>query len=239
MSRSTSGQTAHTNRSTATRHSKDDALTDREFELFLEGCQRLDEYYGLQARFVALVGGRLGLRSGEITHMRESWIDWRERTIDIPRHQPCEKGRGGGICGYCAAQAEQMAAHNDIPLDLAREQMWGAKTDMAARSVPFDFDARSELVIERFFERFDRWPLSRQAVNRRVERAAEAAAEIDADGVYPHALRATAATHHAGRGLDVLPLQQMMGWAQASTAECYVQRSVENTRRALHMVHSR
>lgn len=88
-----------------TRHSKDDALADREFELLLEGCSQLDGYLALQARFVALVGGRLGLRVGELTHIDESWIDWRNRVIQIPHYDGCQKGRDGGLCGYCEQAA--------------------------------------------------------------------------------------------------------------------------------------
>lgn len=223
-----------------TRHSKDDALADREFELFLEGCERLGGADALQARFVALVGGRLGLRVGELTHIKESWVDWRNRVIEIPHYDRCHKGRDGGLCGYCEQAAVQMVEYNDdVTLDAARAEMWRPKTSAAARKVPFDFDARVELIVERFFDRYGEWPLSRTAVTRRVNKAADAADELSPEHVYPHALRATAATHHAGRGLDVLPLQSLMGWAQAATAQVYVKRSVENTRRALHMVHSR
>jgi site-specific recombinase XerD len=133
-----------------------------------------------------------------------------------------------------------MADHNpELSVTEAKAHMWQAKTDSAARAVPFDFDPRTELAVERFFDRYTNYPHSRQSVNRRVDKAADAAPELDPTGLYPHALRATAATYHAGRGLDVLPLQGFMGWAQPSTAQCYVQHSPENTARALHQIHSR
>lgn len=222
------------------RHSKEDALDDREFELLLEGASRLDPPYDLEARFVILVAGRLGMRLGEITHMREDWIDWRRRMIEIPRHQGCTKGKEGCICGLCKQQAKQQAENNeDLEYDDAVDQMWRAKTSAASRAIPFDFDPRVEIAIERYFDRWDQWMYSHTAVRRRIKKATAAADELEDDSVYPHALRASAATFHAGRGLDVLPLQAMMGWANASTAQCYVQSSPENTARALHQIHSR
>ncbi|MFB1066430.1 tyrosine-type recombinase/integrase [Natrinema sp. H-ect4] len=223
-----------------TRHSKEDALDEREYELLLEGATRLDEPYSRETRFIVLVAGRLGLRLGEMTHMRESWVDWRKRMIEIPRHQGCDKGKSGGLCGLCKQQMRQQVAHNDdLEIEDVRPSMWRSKTDAAARAVPFDFDPRTELAIERFFDRHDRWPYSHTAIRRRVTKATAAADELEDDSIYPHALRATAASAFAARGLDVLPLQAMMGWANASTAECYVQQSPENTARALHSIHSR
>ncbi len=92
--------------------------------------------------------------------------------------------------------------------------------------------------MERFFDRYDGYPCSAQSITRRVKKAAELAPELDKEDIYVHCLRATAATYHAARGLDVLPLQSLMGWAQVSTAHNYVQSSGENTARALHYVHS-
>jgi len=221
-------------------HSKDDALSDREYQLLLEGAGKMRDYYGQQARFVILLAGRLGLRAGEIAHMDASWVDWRRNMIVVPRHDPCSKGQDGGPCGYCRSQAHQRVDHNpEMTFGEAIEHAWSAKTDAAAREVPFDFDPRVELTIERFFDRFDAWPVSRQGVNRRVNRAAEEASQLDPDDIYPHCLRATAASTMAARGLKVLPLQAMFGWASLSTAQAYVAQSGENTARALHQIHSR
>jgi integrase len=219
---------------------KEYALSDRKYQLLLEGASRLKDYYAQQARFVCLVAGRLGMRAGEIAHMTAEWVDWRRNMIVVPSHETCEKGRDGGVCGYCRSCAEQMADHNEsMSFDEALELCWSPKTDAAAREVPFDFDPRVELTIERFFDRYDEYPTSRQSVNRRVDSAAEAAEGLDADDVFPHALRSTAATFHAARGLDVLPLQAMFGWSEISTAQNYIKKSGENTARALHMIHSR
>lgn len=220
--------------------SREYALDNREFEQLLEATYSLDDYYALQARFVVLVGGRMGLRPGEIVHLCEDWIDWREQRIEIPAHQPCDKGRNGGVCGYCRQLAEQRVAYNDdVDLEQALQARWHAKTENAIRSVPFDFDPRCELVMERFFDRFEEFPVSKTGLNRRLDRALEAADELDVDDCRPNGLRATAASYHSGLGLDHTTLKSLMGWAQFSTATNYVEGSGERTQRALLATHSR
>ena len=234
MSTYTSGHHKGGRTTDATHHSKADALDDREYELLLEGAQRLDDYYTLEAQFIINVAGRLGLRAGEIRHMEESWIDRRRRMIVIPGDQPCDKGMDGGLCGGCEQSAQQMVAHNDdVEIEEARSEMWSPKTAAAAREVPFDADPRAELAVERYFDRFDQYQTSQTGINRRVEKAAEAADELDPDDIYPHCLRSTAATRFAARGLDVIALQAMFGWADLSTAQRYIRRSGENTARAI------
>jgi len=221
-------------------HSKEDALRDRQYQLLFEGARKLPDERAKEARFLILVAGRLGLRAGEIAHMRGSWIDWRRQMIVVPPYEPCTKGESGGICGYCRAQASQMvSADPDLSTKDAEARMWSPKTEASAREVPFGHDPRALLAIERFFDAHDAWPFSRAVVNRRVTAAAEQADEIDPTTCYPHALRATAATTMAARGLDMLPLQSMMGWAKLSTAKHYIASSGENTARALYRVHSR
>lgn len=63
--------------------------------------------------------------------------------------------------------------------------------------------------------------------------AAKIAPELDHTQIYPHALRATAASYYAARGLDVYALQGLMGWKMLKTAEVYIQKSGEHTARKL------
>jgi site-specific recombinase XerD len=218
-------------------HSKRDALSQHEFEQLVHGAHELDDHTSLQTRFVLFLAGRLGMRKGEITHMTQSWVDEDRSMICVPGHERCIKGRESmDICGYCKQNAEQRAEYNhDMTVEDAKELAWVPKTDSAVRDIPYDFHPRVTMVIKDFFERYDAWPHSAQAVNRRVRKAAE---HSDLDRrVYPHALRATAASFHAGRGLDVIPLQSLMGWAQVSTAHRYVKTTGANTARALHDIH--
>lgn len=223
------------------RQAHKDALGARDFQLLLEGATLLDEKMRLECRFVSLVAGRLGLRGGEICHMHERWIDWDRSIIQIPSHRECHKGIGGERCGYCKDQASQMAEADkrNIGTDEILDWYWKPKTSAAARPVPFGFSPRLEIVIERFFDKYDEFPYSRKTVNRRVDRAAEKAKKIDVGRTYPHSLRATAATYHASYGLKAIQLKALFGWEEIETAQHYVMLTGEHTSRALKEIHSR
>jgi len=217
-------------------HSKDRALSDFEFELLIDESYKLKSMQDLETRFVLLVAGRLGLRRGEIAHIQKDWIDWRNRRINIPAHVNCTAGRNNEACGHCKQLAKQRAEYNeDVDYQTALEERWVPKTENAVRAVPFGFSGRVEIVLERFFDEWDRWMYTPQSINRRLNWVAENVKEIDA--INPHALRATAATHHAGRGLDTLSLQAMLGWSQPSTAQAYIASSADNLDRQLQFIH--
>jgi len=229
---------------TSVRHSKEDALTDTEFEKLLEGARQMnmDYYYEPDPLFTIMVLGRLGLRRGELAHLKEEWIDWREKMIHIPSHESCAKGKGGDVCGYCKQLAKQRASYdgNGLTYDEAIEWMWVPKTEAAARSIYFGFDPRLEMYIKRYFEsdEYTRYEAGSTAINRRVKKAAKLAPDLTPENLSPHNLRATAATYHASRGLKMLSLMQMMGWCQPSTAKVYIGRNGDNTKRQLNTIHS-
>lgn len=303
-------------------HSKELALSEREFELLLDGCRQIPcELRSLEAQFIAFAAGRLGLRSGEIVHIRAEWVDWREQMIRIPAYQPCTKGRDGGLCGSCRQSARQRVEYADVSLNRGRlavvedalgprlpgaiverlkaifevavysgladdvvddqlrhllvvsdavsdahidpmietldaaadehrrdnaltqadaeRLMWRPKTEAGARDIPFGWNPRVELVVERYFDRFDGFERSQTAINRRVHEALDLAPGLDRDTTTPHGLRATAATELASRGLGELALQNMLGWVSLSTARDYVASTPKNTRRELNAIHSR
>jgi integrase len=225
----------------AERNAYKDALNAKEFRMLLEGATLLGESMRLECRFVCLVAGRLGLRAGEICHMEEDWIDWDRSMINVPAQQNCEKGQEGERCGYCKQMASQMteADKREAGLSQILEWFWKPKTPAAARGVPFGFDPEIEIVMERFFDRYEKFPYSRKTVNRRVDRAAEKAREIEVETTYPHCLRATAATYHASYGLKAIQLHSLFGWERIETARHYVKLTGEHTSRALKDIHSR
>lgn len=222
----------------------------------------LPDPQAFEARLVIHAAGRLGLRGGEIAHLGADWVDLDRRMVDIPEHDHCEKGKDGGVCGYCRERAaEHLEAYNydleeareviqeeigdveiseekldelareriadrNITLETALAERWEPKTINGARSIPYDFDVRTELVVEEFVDEYDVFPKARVAVNRRVREAAEAA---DLDGrIYPHALRATAANRMALHDVSAYSLMGVMGWADIQTARAYIQASDEN-----------
>jgi integrase len=222
-------------RTGAVRHSREDRLTDLEFEELYNASYELDACTDLEARFVLLVGGRLGLRRGEIAHIQTDWIDWRKHRINIPPHYDCDLGRDNRACGSCRQHAQQQAEYNEeVSFEDAIAATWTPKTDMAVRSIPFDHCPRAELVLQDYFDEFERWMYSAQAINRRVDELIKAAG-MDRN-CYPHALRATAASYLAGRGMSTLSLQSMFGWSDPSTARNYVARSADHAERELYMI---
>lgn len=223
-------------------HSKERALSDREFELLLEGAVELgrtDYYYHADPPMTIYLLGRLGLRRGELVHMKQEWIDWRENEIQIPAHEPCEVGKGGGICGDCKQKAQQRVEHADgLTIGEALEWSWTPKTEAGVRDVYYGHSTRAEMYLERYFaaDSYDRYHANGSAVARRVNRSAELAVELDPDGVHPHALRATAATHFADRDLGIYQLKQVMGWKRLSTSKAYVSNSSIQTAKALDAI---
>jgi integrase len=217
--------------SLTTRHTHEDVLTDREFERLLEACAALPAPQDFQARFICLLAGRLGLRAGELAHLQTSWLDWDRHLLRIPQHEPCE-------CGYCRRQAAQEVTHHDsLTVEQARQDRWHPKTASSARAIPFDLSLRVQLCIERFADRYTEFPRGRSTVNRRVDAAAE---QADIAGrVYPHCLRATAASYHAYQGVAPVPLQALMGWSDLATAQKYIRISGTATANALRQAHDR
>jgi integrase len=213
------------------RHTHEDVLTDRQFERLLEACSGLPAPHDFEARFIRLIADRLGLRPGEIAHFRTAWVNWNRRTIRIPQHEPCR-------CGYCRRQARQGATNSDgRSVEDATPSRWHPKTVASARLIPFDLSLRSELCIKRFATRYDAFPRSRSTTNRRVQAAAKAAAP--SGRVYPHCLRATAASYHAYKGVAPVPLQALVGRSDLATAQKYIRISGPATADALRRVYHR
>lgn len=218
------------------RHSHEDALTEASFHDLVATAKQLPEPFDAECVAVLYLAGRLGLRAGEIAHIRKSWVNREQQVIEIPRHSPCQTGKGGSVCGYCKKRAQSAANHNeDLSYEEALDQRWEPKTAKGARAVPYDFDPEVEAVVEAFFDDYDHWPTSRIGVNRRVDRVAEAADYNDR--IYPHSLRATALSFHASLGVPPAALQAMAGWAQLQVANKYVRLSGAATSRALNDAH--
>ena len=237
-----SGKKVQYRQSNSVRHSKQDHLDNHQFELLIEGALRLDHDDDvLQTAFAILTMGRLGLRVGELVHLRNSWIDPTERMIHIPYHEPCERGRDQSICGDCTSKAKQRSEFNAISVEEAADLAWVAKTENAARSVPYDFDPRVKIWVDRFLDReYEHgWPVTHASVVRRLQWAKDEAEGLGDLNLYPHALRATAASYHAAQGVDAISLKAIFGWSQLSTARCYVSTSPERAAAVLRDVHHR
>jgi len=116
------------------------------------------------------------------------------------------------------------------------DNWWKPKTAASERSIPYDFDTRLHLTVKRFFEEYDSFPISKSSLNRRVSKAAEKS-ELE-KRIYPHSLRATAATTHASRNVSPYALMSVMGWRDMDTARKYVAASDESAARDIRQKHN-
>jgi len=252
------------------RYSREDALTQREFVLLLEGARKMKPEKALQTRFIIMTAGKMGFRSGEIAHMDQSWINKSDKTISVPEHDSCKNGQcGNEICGYCRNRvvdylesnntsieeeletivkefdemefksqiqiAKKRVASKNFGFDEIANNWWQPKTPASVRTVPFDFDTRLQLCVERFFDQYDRFPVSKATLNRRVKKAAKKS-ELE-NRIYPHSLRATAATTHAARDVSPYALMSVMGWRDMDTARKYISASDESAAIELRSKH--
>lgn len=219
-----------------TRNSHQDSVTDEQYDRLVAAARDLPSPYSEECEYILIAAGRLGMRAGELCHLTPDWLNTERSRVEIPAHDPCSKGQNGEICGYCAKQADLAAQHDpDLNLLDAMAKRWEPKTPHAIRAIPYDFN---EDLATRFEELVgsDGYTKSRVSVNRRVNRVAEAAG-MDKGDLYPHSLRASAATHHAYRGLPGSALQSLMGWSDISVANKYVRLTGEQTAKALRKTH--
>lgn len=219
------------------RHSKEDVVTDAEYNQILAATEQIKDRFEVECRFLLVATARLGMRAGEVAHIHQDWVNWDRSLIQVPRYHDCTQGRNGSVCGYCRDRAREAAENNpDVSYQEALANRWNPKTSNSARAIPFDFDPTVEETVEEFFFEHDEWPASRSAINRRCDRLLEAAG-FATDKAYPHSLRATAATHHSFRGVPPSALQSLFGWAQLSVAQKYIRMSGGRTQEALRKVH--
>lgn len=218
-----------------TRHCKEDALSDREFEQAVRATYRLDNgYWSLEGRLILFCAGRLGMRSGEICHLERDWIDFRNNMIEVPRHEGCTQGKNGDICGSCRQAAKQMCENNeDLTMEAAEGLMWGPKTSSSARDIPLDATQRAAIAVEEYFDKFEHVPISQSTICRRVDWIAEEGVGLEVENTYPHCLRATAASYWAAQGLNAVNLKSLMGWSDFQVALNYIENSGERTAQSL------
>lgn len=253
------------------RYSREDALSEKEFVLLLNGADKMKPPRDLEARFVIYCSGRLGMRGGEIAHIKEEWLKRDRNLIKIPRHSNCNKGKfEGEVCGYCRRRIKDYLESRNLSIEEAKQNIieetpdrisdeviqemaeerveennleysdvvsdwWKPKTNASARSIPYDFNVRLQMCINSFFEDYSKFPLSKSSLNRRIEKAKE---KSDlSKRIYPHSLRATAATTHASRDVSPYALMSIMGWRDMDTARKYISASDESAAIEIRSAH--
>lgn len=223
---------------------RDNAPTPREYRDLRRAVQnrveasRGDDYeHRLECEFVLRMMGELGMRAGEIAHMKEDWVDFDRLQIEIPEFQQCEKGKDGGPCGYCKKQAKQSVKKTDVSYEKALRRCWSPKNEMAARTIPFGWDDELVDLIDEYMYKHGGFPKARVAINRRVDDMTEESDRVDKEDVFPHALRAHAAIYHAKKGMRAYHLTEFMGWADVSGAMPYIKMAADDLQTEMKRVH--
>lgn len=137
---------------------------------------------------------------------------------------------GGDLSDLSEEAVDELARKKQDELRVTHEEAvekwWQPKTEQGSRDIPYDWDARTALLIEDFIDEYEIYPKSQSTVNRRIDEVAEMASL--SENVYPHALRATAASFHAKRDVSAYSLMAIMGWKNIGVARAYIQSSSEN-----------
>ncbi len=217
------------------RHSKDDALSEEDFNRLVKACELTNN--PLVDMFLVLVMGVLGLRCGEIAHMRERWVDFKKKIIVIPPYEPC-------ACSYCVQLFENKkkrkhVTKEEVLKDITKEEVskeyWQPKSEAGARIIPFGFSQEIEWVLKEVMSKYTKCPYTTKNVNLRIKNLGRVAG-ID---VYPHALRATAATKLAWDGLPSKALQVFGGWEDMRTVEKYIAKSGVLAQKAMEKLYGK
>lgn len=165
--------------------SRDDALTEQQFEQLLSACNSKHP----RERLVLLLAGDLGMREGEIAHMNRKWLNFPKGHIVIP----------------------------------SNDRDWSPKTRWGARTIPAASMSRRAWEATRdYFTAFEALGVHRATVYRTVERIASRSGLKSR--IYPHALRATAATRLAYKVRNPQILCDLFGWGDIKIGQYYIRR---------------
>lgn len=158
-------------------------------------------------RFLA----RWGLRAGEASHVCLDWFSGQRGVLTVPRTCRCAMCNEDSLSG--AWRSKNEAANRALPIYKHTESWEAAKIFFTNCPTP----AESQV--------------SRQAVWKLVKTVADRAGLLHL--VFPHALRATAATQFASMGFNELQLCRVMGWTDLRSAKPYIRTSSATIENAL------
>jgi len=140
-----------------------------------------------------------GLRIGEAVHLNSSWL--KEGEIHIPARMPCN-------CWECSKRKGD------------NKGFWKPKTRAGVRIIPVASPLLPYLT-EYLRYQPDGLPFNRTSGWSRIKKLAKEA-KLNTK-VFPHSLRATAATVIARAGTSAIALAYIMAWKNIGVASHYVQ----------------
>jgi len=177
-----------------------------------------DREKSIELFFLLSMGGRRGLRPGELAHFQPSWYDEERGVIEISTYD-CE-------CGLCRSYAKKMVKNGDPrPVEtVLEEEYWQPKTDAGKRTIPLKTD-REIQAVEEYIDCFGDADISYRTIHRRIKRFAELHDDLVREDFHPHTLRATAATHLAWADFAQPALEGLFGWGDRGYGNAYVRRT--------------
>ncbi len=157
----------------------------------------LKETESSEDRLILELMALLGLRASEVAHLRAEWV--KDGEIRKPRSQSCN-------CSSCQGE-------------------WKSKSEASVRSIPIP-----NLMADSLYTFLSQSPggfhLTRQAIWQKVKTVAKRAKikvrGLSEDTIYPHVLRATAASRLASAGMSAPALCYIMGWASIEMGVHYI-----------------
>ena len=158
-----------------------------------------------------VASGYCGMREGEIAHMKDTWINFQDKVIVVPSLQPCD-------CGECMRRSTP--------------GVWKPKSRAGARMIPIRKPAL--LIFRKYFTIYRSVGKTRQTIYNHIMDVARKT-NITKE-IYPHSLRATAATLWAGLGMSAGGLMAVMGWENIETAFNYVGADQKSAVRDAHFL---
>jgi integrase len=171
-------------------HSSEHALNQGQIQQLITTCQTLEE------RVLVKLPLFCGLRSGEIAHLKASWVT-PEGYLKIPREQPCN-------CWECANSPHP--GH------------WQPKTKAGARTLPIVQQLYPDLM--GFLKKSpDGFGLTRVNVYHHIKAILRKAGLPNS---YPHSLRATCFSILAASGMSAPALAAFAGWSNLAVAQVYI-----------------
>ena len=192
----------------------DEILTEEECKRLLVVCD--NSTHSLENNFLVQTMMIIGFRIAEVTHLKKKWINFETQTITIPSQDFCN-------CRYCLSRIrvklKNLGKTKEEQERIGREEVmnyyWQPMTAVGVRIVYYGFDPDYARILEEFFSKYDRWPLSHDGGASRIRKM------LNLAGLKYHTaqhLRKTAASNYAARGLTVAQLMDVMGWDKRYTS---------------------
>ena len=191
---------------------REDSLTPQESTMLLASAiSSLD-------RFIIFTIVFAGLRVSELKHLRRSWVNFEAKTITVPTRQYCPCWE----CNYTYPRGQKKC----------KKGLWRPKTRKGARTVPIH--PLLLPILTEFLASYEEIGLTRVSIWAHVKAAAKRARIFRS--IYPHCLRATAATRLALQKISAPSLKYLMGWNSLQAAEDYIKSDMHQAHKEVNQI---